>query len=295
MSAIASAVATILLAGCAALPMYTSVDQDLADFEPFDLPLEVTEHGVALVTVQSAAGPLRLILDTGADQAVIVRTDSPVAASLPSVGSEWKARASGPFSRVPVYQLEEVYIGPLTFNKVRAPAEASEFPEFMPGDGMLGRGLLEGLTLDIDMPGRRLGILPAGVLPRDFNHDDWLAVPLLSMHDGPVVPMRLDDSETVLRIVLDTGAIAFADDDLYGVVELPRDLEPSPDQIEGLPVYRAANVRLGDAPIGPMRLFVMDHPQPPNTEGFLGSPLQMQWRILIVPAEKRVYLRRAPG
>ncbi len=291
---IISTAAVVTLAGCSSLPMYTSVDQNLATFEPFHVPLEVTEHGVALLTVQSSAGPLQLILDTGADQAMLIRMDSPVAESLPQAGAEWEAGASGGLSRVPVFQLDEVHIGPLTFNDVRAPAESSAFPDFMPGDGMLGRGLLVGLTLDIDMPVGRLGILPAGALPSDFNRDDWLAVPLLSMHDGPVVPMRLDDSETTLRMVLDTGAIAFADDDLYGIVELPRELKPARDQVEGLTVYRAANVRLGDVPVGPMRFFVMNHPQPPNTEGFLGSVLQMQWRIVIVPTEDRVYLRNVP-
>jgi hypothetical protein len=211
---------------------------------------------------------------------------------LERAGSEWKSNARGEFGPMPVYRIDRVTLGSLTFRDVRAVGESSTFPEFMPGDGVLGRGLLEGLTLDIDLPGGRLGVLPAGMKPPDFDASQWQAVPLLAMDDGPVVSMRIDDSDRALAVVLDTGAIANGPEGAYGVVELPGDLDADDELVEGLPMYRAQDVRLGEVSIGPMRFLVMDHADPPGTDGFLGNALYAARRVLVVPSEEKVFLQR---
>lgn len=280
------------LSACSSASPFASVQPALVAFEPFDLPLQVNEYGAATVTVPTSAGTLQLILDTGADQAMLLRADSPAATNLVQVGSMMKWNANGQMDRAPVYRIDELTLGPLRFTGVRAPLDRTEFPAFMPGDGVLGRGLLGDLTLDIDLPAHRLGLLPAGSLPRDFDARDWMEVPLLAYDNGPVVPVHVDGSARMLRLVMDTGAIATGPEGSCGVIELPTDLAPASEVVAGLPFYRARSVRLGDAMIGPMDFFVVDHPQPPGTQGFLGNVLYQHWRVLIVPARRKVFLRR---
>ncbi len=278
--------------GCSSTPPFATVEPTIESFESFALPLQVNDHGVATVAVQTSAGPLQLILDTGADQALLLRTDAPVAAHLKRVGSQTKWYANGKLDRTAVLGIPELTLGPLKYTNVRAPLESTEFPQFMPGDGVLGRGLLGNMTLDIDLPGKRLGLLPPGSLPRDFRAQDWIEVPLLAYDNGPVVPVQIDNSTHTLRMVMDTGAIATGSEGSYGVVELPSDLSPTADKVDGLPVYRAQTIHIGAASLGAMNLFVVKHPQPPGTHGFLGNVLYTRHRVLIVPATKTVYLSR---
>lgn len=263
---------------------------EISSFDGVYLPLTVNDHGVPNLSVETSAGPLNLILDTGADQALLLREDSPVIASLERVGSEMKFDAAGGLRLAPVYRLDEVAVGPLRFTEVRAPLESSAFPEFMPGDGVLGRALLGEMTLDIDLPNRTLGVLPPAELPDDFADREWIEAPLLGYDDGPVIAVRLDESEEDLRMVLDTGAIATGPEGRYGVVELPADLTAEPDPVEGLPVYRAGEVRVGERSLGSMPFFVMHHPQPPDTQGFLGNVLFAGRRVIINPMLERVYI-----
>jgi len=279
---------SITLTGCGAERPYRSMQP--TQFAPFELPLTMNDRGVPLVTIETSAGPIRLILDTGADQAVLLQPDSPIIASLEQVGSERHFRADGHLASVPVYELEYVELGPLRFTGVRSPTIHDTLPDYMEGDGMLGRGLLNGLTLDIDGPGGRLGILPPGSRPADFDDVTWREVPLLSIHNGPVVPVQIDSSAETLRMVIDTGAIAFGPDGPYAIVELPGDLEQGDELLGALPVYHARSVRLGDADIGPMRFVVMNHPEPPGTEGFLGNALTQSRRIIIDGAAEVVFI-----
>ncbi len=279
--------------GCSTTQPYETVTPGLELFEPFDVPLTVNEQGVAVVTVLTSMGPVELILDTGADQAILLRTDSEVINSLPRTGAQWKSSASGVLRRAAAYRIEAVSIGPLQFTGVEAVEEESSLPEFMPGDGVLGRGLIEGLTLDIDLPASRLGIYPAGVLPPDINDDGWIVAPLDSIHNGPVVNVRLDDSTTIRSLVLDTGAIALGDDGLYGLIELPDDIRPTRSADSDYPVFDARNVHVGDADIGPLSFYVKEYSQPPGTHGFLGNALFATHRVIIDPLGKRVFIRSA--
>ncbi len=284
---------SIALCGCSHAPPYADVHPAIESFEPFEIPLQVNEQGVATLTVETSAGPLQLILDTGADQAMLIRADSPAAGQLEQAGTAWKSYGSGKMVRAAVYAIDEATLGPLHYTGVRAVSEVSDFPAFLPGDGVLGRGLLGEMTLDIDLPRRRLGLLPPAALPSDFNDAQWIKAPLLDYRNGPVAAVHLDGSSRTLRLVLDTGAIAIGPEGSYGVVELPADLSPAPDRVEGLPVYRARSVRIGGSDIGPMNFFVVNHPQPPGTHGFLGNALYRQHRVLIVPASRMVCIQRA--
>lgn len=282
----------LFLAGCSTPLPYRSVEPALDSFEPFELPLHVNASGVATLMVESSAGPLELILDTGADQAILLRTDSRAVDGLQRTGSQWKSNASGKLVRTPVYGIDEIQIGPLRYQDVAAPLEESEFPPFMPGDGVLGRGLFEGLTLDINMPAGTLGIYTAGALPPDIDDQRWIVAPLVSMDDGPVVHVWLDQSTVTRALVLDTGAIAIGEGGLYAMVELPDDLA-APHTAEDRPVYDAELVHLGDGAIGPISFFVVAHAQPPGTHGFLGNALFDTHRVVIDPAGMRVFIRPA--
>ena len=289
---LSSLLLVLAVAGCRPAPSFESVAPALDAFEPFELQLRMNEQGVLIVDVESSEGPLELILDTGADQAMLLfegsLSDPP---RFERVGSQGKWNASGRFVRAPVLLVPELQIGPLRYAGARAPIEDMRLPPFMSGaDGVLGRACFDGLTLDIDGPGRRLGVLPAGARPADFDERSWHEVELLDMRNGPVVPLRLDESTHELRVVLDTGAIARGSGGSYGVVELPPDLEPRPDLEHGLPVYHAKSVLLGDAQLGPMRFYVKHHPQPPRTQGFLGNALYMHRRVIIEPAAQRVWI-----
>lgn len=283
-------VAAAMTAGCSTSQPNRSIEPEQLAFEPFDLPLEFNEHGVASVTIETSVGAIELVLDTGADQAILLQNDATIAEELERVDTEWHFSADGRLQRTAVYRFDEVRLGPLTFSEVRAPVEATDLPDFFAGQGMLGRALLEGLTLDIDVPGRRLGILPPGQLPDGFDPRAWYAIPLLSMDDGPVIPVHIDGSTRELHMVVDTGAIANGPGGFYGIVELPSDLPQPTEKHRGLPVYRAQSVRLGDLDIGSMHFFVMHYPEPPGTHGFLGNVLTERYRILIEPHTSQMYI-----
>ena len=93
--------------------------------------------------------------------------------------------------------------------------------------------------------------------------------------------------------MLDTGAIAFDDDGAYGIIELPPNVAPTERSGDRPPVYRCAELRVGTASLGAMPLFVIDHPQPPNTHGFLGNVLFPTHRVVIDLTGMMVYIRAA--
>ena len=280
-------IVSLLIAACTSSPPYRAVTPGLDSFEAFEIPLRMNDQGVLFVSLEASAGPLELILDTGADQALLLFDST----QYERVGRQWKWNASGRLVRAPVLLIPDIQIGPLVYSCVRAPVEDLQLPPYMAvANGVLGRACLEGLTLDIDGPRGKLGVLPAGERPDDFERNRWLEVELLDMSNGPMIPMRLDDSAYTLRVVLDTGAIATGKDEPYGVVELPTDLEPLLEQERGLPVYQAESVRLGTEQFGPMRFYVKHHLQPPGTHGFLGNALYMNRRVIIEPVAQRVWI-----
>ncbi len=278
---------------CASHPQFESVEPTLESFEPFDIPLEVNTRGVASLSLETSEGPIEFLLDTGADQALLIRAGAPVEDQLTRIGSEWKANAAGRMRLVPVYAIPEINLGPLQFTNVRAPVEHAKLPSYMPGQAVLGRGMLEGLTLDIDMPASRFGVLPSGALPDDFEDHDWITTDLVAINDGPVIRAQIDDSESTVRLVLDTGAITSHPDGAFGIVELPSDLTSDPSDESRPPIYRAQSVRIGEADIGPMSFYDMVHRFPRNTEGFLGNVLFPRFRVLIDPAARKVHLLEA--
>ncbi|MEZ5977552.1 MAG: hypothetical protein R3F34_04970 [Planctomycetota bacterium] len=286
--------AALALQACTTVPPYASVEPGIDAFEPFDVPLRVDAHGVLHVEVETSDGLLDLIVDTGADHAVLLRSDTEARERFAVVDREWHGNASGNWSRTAVRLVPWLRIGALRFTDVRAPEEGSDLPDFMTGDGMIGRGLLGEVALDVDAPHRRLGVAPSGWEPGDDERGAWTRVALLATEDGAVVPVEVDGSGRVLRVVLDTGAIAFADDVDFGLLDPAPDLGATGERDEGLPVHRATSVRLGGVELGAADFFLLEHPDPPRTDGFLGPMLHRRVRYVLDLAAGAVWIR-APG
>ena len=293
--AFAIVIAIVCAAGCSSIPPYASVSPDPATVRAFSIPLRVTDAGALLVTVESSIGPLELVVDTGADQPLLLRAAADRHTALPRAGHEWSGRAHGAITRRPVHTLGTLTLGPLQFRDVAVTVDDTALPEFMGTDGLLGRRLLDGFTLDFDAPNGRLSMLPGGTLPEEVtaSPEQWTAVPIDDLAYGPVIVVTLDDNPAPRRVVLDTGAIAFGPDGFLGIIELPRGVAPTERPADGPPIHRPAVMRAGDQPIGPFPLYVIDHPQPPRTHGFLGNVLFATHRVVIDPAGLTVYLRPA--
>jgi hypothetical protein len=157
------------------------------------------KEGIPIVAVTvNGQGPYRFGIDTGAPGFAHVSTRVATELALKPVGEIITGDPSGKNQRaLPVYMIDKLRLGNLTFTGVSAPqlALADDL------DGMLGLELFENLLLTMDYGRARL-IAARGELPAV---DD---ATVLSYTPGPggsaQVPIRIGEFETALH--LDTGA-----------------------------------------------------------------------------------------
>jgi hypothetical protein len=168
-----------------------------------DLDIELVAGMPTILATVNGRGPYRFGVDTGAGGYLRVSPALAEALGLQPVGQAMAGDPSGrnPI-RIPLYRVESLAFGGLTFSGVSATSLPQLGPRTAQVDGIIGIGFFENLLLTIDYGRRRLGAGP-GALPPANGRDIVEA----SLDRGLIsVPLRI--GETTHLVHLDTGNAA---------------------------------------------------------------------------------------
>jgi predicted aspartyl protease len=171
--------------------------------EQADLPL-LFVRGMPVVSVMvNGRGPFKMGIDTGA--AGYLRLSPALAQSLQlqQVGEVLAGDPSGRNPvRIPVYNVEKLSLGDLTYKAVSTTALSERGPSSAEVDGIIGLGFFEHLLLTIDY-GRSRVTAQAGQLPPANGAD----IVNLS-YDRSLVSLPIRVGEQIFDVHLDTGNTA---------------------------------------------------------------------------------------
>jgi predicted aspartyl protease len=226
-----------------------------------DVPMEIAATGHATVPVEGSFGTTQFVFDTGAEGTAIYAgfADS---AGLDVAGSEVLQGQTGadevPMVRLQQLSLDGVRKGPVSAVKLDPRADGVALA------GIVGIDVFGDRTVDFDLPGRRLALLPPGKRPAGLIGPGIGATPTLG--NLLTIPVSIGKVEAVA--VIDTGArktrINWALGKLLG-------LDPTKlvkgDTIQGATnkaiatgATRIADVHLGDRQLADAPVLVADLP-----------------------------------
>jgi predicted aspartyl protease len=226
-----------------------------------DVPMEIAATGHATVPVEGNFGTPQFVFDTGAE-GTAVYTGFADSADLEVVGSETLQGQTGA-DQVSMVRLQQLTIdgvrkGPVSAVKLKPRADG------VPLAGIVGIDVFGDRTVDFDLPGRRLALLPPGKRPEGLTGLGIGAAPTLG--NLLTIPVSIGNVEAIA--VVDTGArktrINWALGKLLG-------LEPTKlakgDTIQGATnkaietgATRIADVHLGDRRLADAPVLVADLP-----------------------------------
>lgn len=225
------------------------------------VPIEIAASGHATVPVEGSFGVRQFVFDTGA-QGSAVYEDFADSAGLAAAGSTSLQGQTGT-ADVPVIRLAE-----LTIDGVRkAPIEAVKLPrraDGVPLAGIVGLDVFGDRTVDFDLPGSRVALLPPGTRPAGLNGNPVVAMP--TKGDLLTVPVYI--GSVTATAVIDTGArktrINWA---LGRLLKLDPAKLAKGDTIQGATntaietgATRISDVRLGDRCLAEAPVLVADLP-----------------------------------
>jgi len=246
----------------------------------------------AVQVMVNGQGPFLFLVDTGAQGEA--RADSSLVERLrlPSVGEDRSSDASSRVSAsMNVVQLDEIALGDVLFQNVRAPSRNYNTSDYLPHiDGILGFDLFSKYLLTLDYPGKRV-ILATGSLPKP----DQAEVLPLEMRDGnPYTEVSFGTLK--LKAMIDSGNIRGIDMPASAVRQLPLASYPRSvgrgGSVSGS--FDLREVQLRD----PLRIGRHTIPQPTVTftnayeEVNLGSSLLRSFVVTFDQAHGRVRLAR---
>lgn len=160
-----------------------------------EVPIQIAATGHATVPVQGSFGTRQFVFDTGAEGSAAY-ADFADEAKLVASGSETLQGQTGT-DEVPMVSLGEVAL-----DGVRKPIQAVKLEaraDGVPLAGIVGLDLFGDRTVDFDLPGKRVALLPAGTKGKGAG---VAATP--SIGNLLTVPVKIGSVEAVA--VIDTGA-----------------------------------------------------------------------------------------
>ncbi|HEV2817764.1 MAG TPA: aspartyl protease family protein [Allosphingosinicella sp.] len=168
-----------------------------------DLAVELIAGMPTILATVNGRGPYRFGVDTGAAGYLRVSPALAQALELRQVGEAMAGDPSGrnPI-RIPVYRVESLAFGGLTFSGISTTALPQLGPRTAQVDGVIGIGFFENLLLTIDYGRLRLSAGPGALPPA--NGRDVVEATL----DRSLISVPLRIGETTQLVHLDTGNAA---------------------------------------------------------------------------------------
>ena len=173
--------------------------------ERADVAVELVAGMPTIMAMVNGRGPYRFGVDTGASGYLRV---TPALASALALQQTGEARAGDPSGgntvAVPLYQVESLAFGGLTYGGISSTAINLPSPRLAGIDGIIGIGFFQNMVLTIDYGRLRLAAGP-GALPAADDRD----VVAFTPDRGGLIgfPLRIGDS--VHQVHLDTGNSRF--------------------------------------------------------------------------------------
>jgi predicted aspartyl protease len=243
------------------------------------IPVEIESRN-PITTARINGVNVQLIIDSGGGLLSLKAETIKKVSAVPTQAAISSTDALGITSNRATFKVDVLELGSKRFADIEAD-EISGYAANSPGDGIIGKRLLNQFVAVYDYPSRKITLYSSKERTAIQRECRGIQVDTVPDLEGAIVSMATMDHQS-MRMLWDTGATysfvkkSFADEHNLPVQEV---------------FYTTQRFELGQHDFGPLKLVVLDLKAPGNVDGYLGYNFFANHVVCIDPSTHHVTVR----